>query len=75
MVHYSHEFNILIIIKQMEARILEHIHAVEKPEAGLESNVKQLELKWKVTEDGTIKLNVDVAISMDIAAIFVVARN
>uniref|UniRef100_A0A2N9F080 RNase H type-1 domain-containing protein n=1 Tax=Fagus sylvatica TaxID=28930 RepID=A0A2N9F080_FAGSY len=43
--------------------------------AGVESNVKQLELKWKVTEDGTIKLNVDVAISMDIAAIFVVARN
>ena len=75
MVHHNHEFNIMVIIKQLAVRILEHIHAVEEPKAGVESNVKRLDLIWKVPAVGTIKLNFDATCSMDIAAISVVARN
>ena len=74
-VHHNHEFNIMVIIKQLAVRILEHIHAVEEPKAGVESNVKRLDLIWKVPAVGTIKLNFDATCSMDIAAISVVARN
>jgi hypothetical protein len=58
--HSGHGFNLLVIIQQLEARILEHIHSLEDT-IPLVENTSHNILRWKAPKLGTIKLNVDAA--------------
>jgi hypothetical protein len=73
--HNGHGFNLLVIIQQLEARILEHIHSLEEDTVPLVENTRHNILRWKASELGTIKLNIDAALSKDRVVIVVLARN
>ena len=63
-----------MIIQQLEAHILEHIHSLEDT-VPLVENTSHNILMWKTLKLGTIKLNVDAALSKDRVVIAVVAQN
>ena len=62
MVHNGQNFNLLVVIKNLETRILEHIK-------------EQSYAFWKAPPPGAIKLNVDAATLRDKAFIAVIARD
>ena len=73
-VHNGFKFNISGTIQQLEARIEENIRSLEDIEPDV-VGTRLLNVKWIAPNVGTIKLNVDAAISKGKAVITVVARN
>uniref|UniRef100_A0A2N9H3S2 RNase H type-1 domain-containing protein n=1 Tax=Fagus sylvatica TaxID=28930 RepID=A0A2N9H3S2_FAGSY len=73
-VHNGFKFNISGTIQQLEARIEENIRSFEDIEPDV-VGTRLLNVKWIAPDVGTIKLNVDAAISKGKAVIIVVARN
>ena len=67
----DNKINILSTVKALDIRILEHLHALESVDASLDQNLTC----WTTPFDDVIKLNVDVAIVSNRAAIVVVSRN
>uniref|UniRef100_A0A2N9IQI4 Protein farnesyltransferase/geranylgeranyltransferase type-1 subunit alpha n=1 Tax=Fagus sylvatica TaxID=28930 RepID=A0A2N9IQI4_FAGSY len=73
-VHKDRNFNMLVVIKNLEARIMEHINTLALNEELSKSNEKHLAV-WKPPQPGSIKLNVDAAFLHDKAFIAVNARD
>ena len=74
MVFKDLQVNLLVQIKNLETRIMEHINALEDPgEFGL--NKPYSAKYWTAPPPGSMKLNIDAAIRHDLAAIAVVARD
>jgi ribonuclease HI len=68
------QVNLLVQIKNLETRIMEHINALEDPgEFGL--NKPYSAKYWTAPPPASMKLNVDASIRHDLAAIAVVARD
>lgn len=73
-VHNDYKINLLAQIKNLECRVMEHIHAIDYSDDAV---VKPLKINntWIAPSPGTIKVNVDAAIFNDKVAVAVVARN
>uniref|UniRef100_A0A2N9EEZ1 Reverse transcriptase domain-containing protein n=1 Tax=Fagus sylvatica TaxID=28930 RepID=A0A2N9EEZ1_FAGSY len=73
-VHKDHNFNILVVIKNLEIRIMEHIQALVEPNFSDETKENNSTV-WQAPQPGSIKLNVDASILSDKAFIAVIARD
>jgi hypothetical protein len=73
-VHKDSNFNMLVVIKNLEARIMEHINTLAYNEDLTEPKEMYLAV-WKPPQQGSIKLNVDATFLRDKAFIVVTARD
>ena len=73
-VHQDYKLNILVIINNLESRILKHFHVLEESDSSVDNSNGGME-RWKPPDDGIVKLNVDAAFGNGKSTVAVVAQN
>ena len=69
--HNGGDLNLRTIVHSLELRVLEHISTIEDEKVSIDSP----SVSWKPPPSDLIKLNVDVALSVNTTSISVVARD